>query len=357
MFPLAAKWTVDIPAPPVADGVPVSDGEHVYLALLTGQIIARASADGAEVWQRDLATERPLAADGGLLFVAGTDAVHALRGTDGALAWEAPVPPVTAPLLARGGWLIVLSGGKVIAFRGADGTLVWQRAIGAATVRPAMDGDRLYITETDGTVLALNVTSGNPLWEQRLHGPLTEPLAWFGYVYIGGGDRQFYCLRAKNGEIGWRWRIGAAFDVRSSADDARVYFVGLDNVLRALDRVTGVQQWQAGLKRRPVGGPVVMQDWLLVPSSSSPEIWAWTTSDGRAAGVVPTPADPSVEPEFVVSTTDGGQVYVVTGSLARVWQLTLVATAGDPPAVALDVMPGELMTIPGTRVSLELPPQ
>ena len=343
------KWTVEIPAPPVAGAAPVSDASHVYVALRTGQIIARSNADGAEAWQRDLATERPLAVDGDLLFVAGADAIHALRGTDGAIAWEAAIAGVTAPLLAHGGWLIALSGGKALAYRASDGTLVWQRDVGVANTRPAIDGDRLYVSTDEGRVLAMELTSGDPIWEQRLGAHPTEPFAWFGYVYVGGGDRQFYCLKAKDGEIAWRWRVGPILNTSATADDARVYFIGLDNVLRGLDRVTGVQQWQAGLKRRPASGPVVMQKWVLVPSSTSAEIWIWT-AEGRSAAIIPTPAEPAVVPEFIESPAGSAKVYVITGSLARVWQLTLVETAGDPPAVALTGMPG-------TPVSVELPRQ
>ena len=354
VFPVATKWTVEIPAPPVAGAPPVGDDRHVYVALRTGQIIARRNGDGEEAWRRDLATEHPLAVDSGFVFVVGGDALHALRAADGVTAWESPLAAPSAPLLAHGGWVIAISDGSLRAFRAADGTLVWQRAIGPSSVPPFIDGDRLYASADDGRVLAMALTTGAPVWEQHLGPHPSAPFSWGDRVYVGGGDRHFYCLKAKDGEIDWSWRVGAGVDTRAAADDARVYFVGLDNVLRALDRITGVQQWQQGLKRRPAAGPVVMQRWVLIPSSSSAEIWAWT-AQGRPAGTVSTPAEPAVAPRFVSTDAEGARIYVITGGLARVWQLTLVATAGDPPVVRLIELPGTLEMMPGEPVTVELP--
>lgn len=354
VFPLAIKWTVEIPTPPVAGAPPVSDERQVYIALRTGQIAARRNDDGSEAWRRDLATEHPLAVDAGLVFVAAGDALLALRAADGATAWESPLAAPSAPLLAQGGWVIAVSEGKLLAFRGADGTIVWQRAIGASSASPFIDGDRLYASTDDGRILAMTLTTGAPDWEQHLAPPPSAPFAWGDRVYVGGGDRHFYCLKAKDGEIDWNWRVGAGVDRRAAADDSHVYFVGLDNVLRALDRVTGVQQWQQGLKRRPAAGPVVMQQWILVPSSSSAEIWAWT-AEGHGAGIVATPDVAAVAPRFAGSDADGARIYVITGGLARVWQLTLVATAGDPPSVALTDLPGTLAMMPGEVVTVEPP--
>ena len=351
-FPLAIKWTVEIPAPPVADAPPVSDDRQIYIALRTGQLVARRNDDGSEAWRRDLATERPLAVDAGFVFAVGGDALHALRVADGATAWDSPLPAPSAPLLAHGGWVIAISEGKLLAFRGADGTLVWQRAIGATSTRPFIDGDRLYASTDDGRILSMALTTGAPDWEQKLGPHPSAPFAWGDRVYVGGGDRHFYCLKAKDGEIEWNWRVGAGVDARAAADDSRVYFVGLDNVLRALDRVTGVQQWQQALKRRAAAGPVVMQQWVLIPSASSAEIWTWTAK-GRPAGIVATPAEPAVAPQFVSSDSEGGRIYVITGGLARVWQLTLVATAGDPPMVPLTDLPGLLAMLPGEPVEIK----
>ena len=339
VLPLAARWSVDIAGPPIAGASPISDDSHVYLALRSGHIVAHALADGQERWRKDLLAAHPLAADAGLLFVATDVMIHALRGEDGAPAWEAPAA-ITAPLVAHGGWVFALADGKVLAFRGSDGTRVWQRDLGAATERPAIKGDQLYVPLRDGRIVALDVSTGDQRWERTLGGAPKAPFATDDRLYVGAADRQFYCLDAVNGELAWQWRIGAAPQGSPAVDTSLVFVAALDNVLRAYDRRSGNQRWQHPLKRRPATGPVVLGANVLVPSSSSPDIWVWTTS-GKAAGTIATPAEPAVAPEFVDRGAEGGFVFVVTGGLANRWQLTLLATAGDPPLEPLSALPGQ----------------
>ena len=59
-------------------------------------------------------------------------------------------------------------------------------------------------------------------------------------------------------------RTGADVVSRPSVDDDHVYFVSLDNVLRALNRGNGVQQWKRGLPFRPAWRPMTAADTVLV---------------------------------------------------------------------------------------------
>jgi outer membrane protein assembly factor BamB len=342
VLPLAARWSVDLGGPPVARAAPVIDETRVYVALRAGQIVARNLSDGAELWRKELSTEHPMASDGGVAFVSSRDAIYALAGADGATLWEAPVAGITAPLVARSGWLIALAERRVLAFRAKDGTLIWQRDIGASTRRPAIDGDRLYVSLDDGRIVASDISTGNAVWETTLGGPAGAVFAAGDRVYAGGADRQFYCLKADNGEIDWVKRIGAATVGAATADDARVYFLALDNVMRALDRSNGNQRWQRAVRRRASTGPALGGKYVFVASSSSPEIWMWT-ADGRPAGSLTLPAESAVPPAFAERGTGGLDVVAVTGSLSSQWQLTLLAKADEPPLTAFVGLPGTLL--------------
>ncbi len=323
----------------MAGAAPVTDDRHVYVALRSGQIVARDLSDGHERWHKEVAAAHPLAADAGILFVATEDSIHALRAEDGAVAWEAPAA-IAAPLVAHGGWLIAIVKDKVLAFRATDGNRVWERTIGISTERPAIEGDRLYLSLDEGGIVALRITNGDVLWERFLGGTAQAPYATPQRVYAGASDRLFYSLKAANGEIDWKWRVGSELQGTAAADDSHVYIAALDNVLRAYDRGNGNLRWQHALKRRPATGPFVVGSALLIASASSPEIWAWT-ADGKPAGAIATPAEPAVAPEFVDRGEEGAFVFVVTGGLTNQWRLTLLATAGDPPLQPMTVLPGE----------------
>jgi outer membrane protein assembly factor BamB len=339
IFPLTVRWSVDLDGPPVAGASPLSDDRHVYLALRSKQITAHDLGDGRERWRVPLVVTQPLEADSGLIFAATGSAIHALHAQDGTPAWQAPIV-VTAPLRVHAGWLIALSGGEAIALREADGTRVWQHTVGAAVGRPAIEGDRLFISLSDGRVVALEMPTGAQIWERRLGGAPQAPLAAGNRVYMGASDRKFYCLAAATGETRFQWRVGAAPQGSATADDSLVFVASLDNVLRAYDRRSGNQRWQHALKRRPATGPVAVGSYVLVPSSSSAEIWSWTTT-GKPASTIATPAEPAVPPEFVNRGADGAFVFLVTGGLANQWKLTLLGTAGDPPLAPLNALPGQ----------------
>jgi outer membrane protein assembly factor BamB len=343
IFPLATRWSIEIGGPPVAGASPITDEHHVYVALRAGQIVAHDLADGQERWRKAVAAVHPLAVDAGMLFAATDEVIHAFRAEDGALAWEAPAA-TTAPLLAHAGWLIALAGGKVQAFRGSDGARLWERELGVAKERPAIEGDRLYVSLSDGRLIALNVSNGEQIWERRLPGAPQAPFVSGDRIYAGASDRQFYCLKAQNGEIDYQWRVGAAPQGSAAADASLIFVAALDNVLRAYARSNGNQRWQQPLKRRPATGPFVVGTSVLIASSSSAEIWAWTTK-GKSAGTIATPAEPAVPPEFVDRGVNGAFVFVVTGGLTNQWRLTLLATAGDPPLQPLTALPGEALEL------------
>lgn len=339
MLPLATKWSIDLGGPPVARAGPVLDDTRVYVALRAGQIVARTLANGAELWRKDLPTEQPIAIDGDIVFVSSRDAIHALAATTGATLWAAPVAGITAPLVARSGWLIALANRRVLAFRARDGALIWQRDIGASARPPAIDGDRLYISLDDGRIVASEITTGNSIWESSLGGAPGAVFASGDRLYAGAGDRQFYCLKAENGEVDWVKRIGAAVVGSAAADDARVYFLALDNVLRGLDRSNGNQRWQRALRRRASTGPAIGGAYVFVASSSSPDIWMWT-ADGRPAGSLTLPAESAVPPAFAERGTGGLDVVAITGSLSSQWRLTLLAKADELPLTGLTGLPG-----------------
>jgi outer membrane protein assembly factor BamB len=344
LFPLATHWTVDLDGPPVANAPPVSDADRIYIALRSGSIVARAFRDGAEIWKRPLATDRPITMDGNLIFAVSGKAIDAVRGRDGSIAWSHPIAPPSAPLLAKSGWLITVSDTKVTALRAKDGTVVWTRDVGIVYHRPAIEGDRLYVPTDDGRIVALDLEQGTPIWEHEVPGVPAEPVATSDHVYFGASDRRFYALKAGSGEVDWVWRVGANVLGAPAVDDQRVFFVALDNVVRALDRESGVQKWQHAIRRRAASGPSVVQDVVLLASSSSGEIYAWLTG-GHPAGTVPLESTPVVPPDLAGGGESGARLSVVTGSLAGVWRLSLIAAATEPPPGPLTGMPGKPLEI------------
>lgn len=299
LFPTTTLWTLALNAPLAAP--PARDDTRVYFPIEGGRIAAYRLDTGTQDWT---ASARPLmepVAGDGLLFIIEPDLLTALGAADGAIAWQLPFAEKLAvrPVWDNG-WLVAsTSAGTVFAFRASDGFLVWRRDLGSpAHGVPALAADRVYIPTDDGRVVALRVDTGAPVWERRLGGAPNDILALDDRVYVGSKDKFFYCLDTKEGRIRWRWRTGGDVIGLPVVDEDNVYFVSLDNVLRALARKSGSQQWLRALPLRPTSGPL-RAGGAIVVAGLAPTLRGYNAADGTPAGDIATMGELAAPPLLV----------------------------------------------------------
>ena len=176
--------------------------------------------------------------------------------------------------------------GTLLVLRGLDGQLIWHRDLGAPlSAPPALAADRVYAPAKDGRIVALRLDTGEPIWERRIGGVPSEMLALDDRLYVGSDDNFFYCLTARTGQIDWRWRTGGDVVGTPVVDERRVYFVSFDNILRALDRRSGAQRWKRPLPFRPITGPLMAGEMVIV-TGVAPPLNAYLTKDGTPGGDV-----------------------------------------------------------------------
>jgi outer membrane protein assembly factor BamB len=231
----------------------------------------------------------------------------------------------------------------VLAFRAIDGHLVWRRDLGSpAHAQPALAADRVYVPLDDNRVVALRVDTGDPVWERRLGGPATGLLAFEDRVFGGSTDNFFYALTAADGRVAWRWRTGADVVGVPVVDDRNVYFVSLDNVLRALSRRSGVQHWVRLLPLRPSRGPLMLERTVVV-SGVAPMLRAYNVKDGTPAGELPASGE-LAGPPYAVPTSSGSlpEALVVTRDIAKGATATLFRRQLEPPLTAFTPPPNAM---------------
>lgn len=345
ILPTAIRWSDAIAARPVAP--PVIAGSMIVVALQSGTVVARLVADGKEAWRVELSADQPLTADAERVFAAAGEMIHALNAATGALAWRAPSGTLTAPLLVHEGWVVAATAKGLAAYRAADGSKVWSRESGAQRSRASIEGDNLYVPLEDGRLLALDLRTGTERWVHPFAEAPAEVLAFADRLYLGVGDEYFYCLDAETGATSWRYPTGSALLGRPAADKARVFVVGLDNMVRGFDRRTGAA-WRARTPYRPTTGPVVVGSSVVVPGTET-ELRAFDAASGRQNGQIKLEERPAVPPAFGESA---GLVVMaaVTGSLTGQWKLALLG----PPAMVVPIDP--LTELPGIIVPVEPPP-
>jgi len=110
---------------------------------------------------------------------------------------------------------------------GASGTTLpaalkplWRTEIGGRLTQPVVAGGKVLLAARDeGTVYALDASSGKVLWRFVAGGRVDSPPAIYrGMALFGSADGRVTCLRLADGELVWRF-LAAPADLRTVAFD------------------------------------------------------------------------------------------------------------------------------------------
>ena len=350
LFPLKPLWTLALNNAIMAP--PAFDATRGFFPLEGDQIAAYDLVSGEQLWVTPARTRVEPAAGDDLVFVVEPGVLAARYATDGDIAWELPFTDTLAvPPVWDNGWLITASTtGEVIAFRAKDGQLIWRRNIGApAHARPALSADRVYLPMSDSRVVALRVETGAPLWERRLGGAANDILALDERIYLGSQDKYMYCLNTEDGAVDWRWQTGGPVIGLPVVDERTVFFVSLDNVLRALNRSSGVQRWKSALPLRPASGPLKAGDTLVV-TGVSPALRAYKVQDGKPAGDLPAAGELAAPPHLFTWPSEPFPIVVaVTRDLVKGSTVAAWTRSFDPAIAAITPLPNLILMNPTVR--------
>ena len=341
-FPLQSKWTTDLGEPPSA--APAHDDAQVFVPLRNGTLVAVKIVDGSITWTSELETKfTPVVADD-LVIVATDQRLVGLRASDAVTLWTTDLgAPVSVTPLLTTGWLVVaLASGEIVVLRASDGTEFWRNQLsGSLEVQPAVGGNTLFVPVADGRIVALELVTGRRLWEYRLRGSPRQILPLDG-LFVGSTDNFMYRLSRKNGKVEWMWRTGADIVGLPAVDEHRVFFVSLDNMLRALDRDSGVQQWRRALPGRPTAGPQIVGTLVLV-SGVAPQVRAFDTETGAPAGVLLAPGELAVPPHVIRAPSPLAPGLIVTTGDGR---LRVMGSPTGPPQFLMSFPPEPLLPTP-----------
>lgn len=137
----------------------------------------------------------------------------------------------------------------------------WTRKLGDGNAalglrqRPAIEGDRLYVSNDEGRVLAMDVNTGDTLWDSEV-------------VKTGKqGSRVFF----------WRRKaIDGGLTGGPGVGNGLVVAGGRNGEIVALDAETGAERWRARATSEVITAPLVTPDRIVVRSN-----------DGRVFGLDP----------------------------------------------------------------------
>ena len=279
----------------LSGGPGVGDGT-VVVGSLDGDVIALNPDDGSERWKVKLSSEviATPAVGGGLVVARANDGrVFAYNVTDGERRWiyDRGLPSLTlrgngAPVMFQGGVFLGYDNGQVVALRLEDGVQQWEQtvavgegraeiermvdidgelvvdagdvfaaayngqvlAISAEGGRPswnrevssysglALSGEKLLLSDKDGTVWALDRRTGSALWKQDAlaHRWLTTPAIQGNYAVVGDLEGYLHWLSLEDGSLAARDRLTRE-PIRATPQvtDDTLYAVGTNGELGA----------------------------------------------------------------------------------------------------------------------------
>jgi outer membrane protein assembly factor BamB len=225
----AKRWQVMtggevLAAPTIAGGI-------VVVRTVDGRLRGLKAADGVEAWNYEQPVPRlTLRGNGtpvvdGDMVIAGLDngKVIALSLASGELLWTTTVAPshgrteierlvdIDSPVRVVGDDVFVVGYQGRIAMLARDtGQLWWGRDLSSHRGF-AVDGDTLYVTTADSTVVALSRRDGTPVWSQdaMIRRSLTAPALADGALVVGDFEGYLHWLDINTGQLLARGKTGA----------------------------------------------------------------------------------------------------------------------------------------------------
>jgi outer membrane protein assembly factor BamB len=340
LFPVEPLWTLALNNALTA--APAFDETRAFFPLEGDQLAAYDLVARRQLWIAAVGTTVEPVVGHELLFVFGPESLVALRAADGMIAWTLPLEEtLVAPPALSGEWLVTAStSGDIVARNARDGAVAWRQHLEAAAhAQPEIAGGRIFVPTSDSHVVALESKTGMRLWDSKLGKPGNEILAAGDRLYLGSEDRHFYCLNAGTGAVEWQWPTGANVIGRPVVDEQTVYFVSLDNVLRALNRSSGVQRWKSPLPLRPSTGPLKWSQTLVV-TGTTPGLKAYKATDGKPAGQASTPSELSAPPRLLSDPSQPFPVLLaVTSDITGRATVTALTRTVEPAMQAVSALP------------------
>ena len=208
-------------------GVSFGDG-RVYATTGYGIAAAFDAADGHQLWRVELGTPlrgSPTVANGRVYALSQDNQLFALSADKGEAVWNVAGTVETAGLLGGGApafaqetLVVGYSSGELNALRAENGRTVWTDALvrtGRTTAlnaltdidaSPVIDRGRVFAIGHGGRMAAIDLSTGQRVWERNFAGVSTPWLAG-DYLYTVTLDGEVVCVARGDGRIRWVQRL------------------------------------------------------------------------------------------------------------------------------------------------------
>jgi outer membrane protein assembly factor BamB len=311
-----------------------AEGNRVYAAGHSGEVIALDLATGRSVWRTK--TKAPLSGGpgvGGDLVAVGSSGgeVIALNTADGKIRWRVRLngEVLAAPAISERVVAVRTVDGKLRGLSPKDGHELWTqeqqvpRLSLRGTSHPVIVGDLALCGFDNGKVIAVNMNDGTLQWESTIAPPhgrtelerlvdVDSPVRVSGQdVYAVGFQGRVAMLALETGQIWWSHDASSYRGV--GLDDDALYIPTADGEVVALRRRTGAEIWrQKALAHRGLSAAVTTDNAVVVADYQGNVHWLDKATGELAArapsGKVRVSNPPLVADNMVLVINDAGRI-------------------------------------------------
>ena len=218
--------------------------------------------------------------------------IYSLKEADGTTNWSnaaaleiAGVFGSASPAVGQGTVVAGFSSGELNAYRYENGRMVWQDALQRTSIRtsvsslsdidadPVVDNGQVIAIGQGGRMVALELTSGQRLWELNIAG-IATPWVAGDWIFVITDDAKLLCVYRQNGHIRWINQL-PQFELPKSKKGqidykgpilagGRLIVTGSNGVLVNIDPATGSFQSQTNVGTGVSLSPIVANSTLYV---------------------------------------------------------------------------------------------
>lgn len=208
------------------------EGDRLFATNGLGDVVAFNAADGSVIWRKRPGGPlrgAPTLSNGNVYVVSQDNQLFALRQADGNVEWTesgtlevSGVFGVAAPAGAQGTVVAGFSSGELNAYRYENGRAVWQDALSRTSIStsvgtisdidadPVIDQGRVFAIGSGGRMVALELVTGQRVWEINAGG-ISTPWIAGEWLFVVTDDARLLAVARSNGRVRWatqlkRWR-------------------------------------------------------------------------------------------------------------------------------------------------------
>ena len=210
------------------------DNGRVYATNGLGYAAALDAETRSQIWKvRPGGPLRgaPTIANNNVYVVSQDNQLYALNPDDGAVRWSeagtvelAGVFGTATPAAAAGTVVAGYSSGELTAYRYENGRTVWQDALARTSIStsvsslsdidadPVIDNERVYAIGQGGRMVALELNTGQRIWEINVAG-ISTPWVAGEWIFVVTDQAQLLAIARSSGHVKWMTQLPRWGDV------------------------------------------------------------------------------------------------------------------------------------------------